>query len=93
MGDRAMTACLIEQLTALRNGFLGSLQAWYDDGADLAEFQASGYPIALSFAWGYIAGAADMADLTPMSLLEEHGLSLDPKPTKRSTRAATDERL
>lgn len=67
-----------------------SLEAWYDDGAvleqlysldDHCDLKGATFPLAecckFAYAWGYIEGAADMADLTVRELLDEHGLTFD----------------
>ena len=90
MGDRSMAECLTERLDEVRKYLAigptnGSFRKWYDNGADLA---SALLPLnrtegaALANAWGYLEGAADMADLTVMELLGQYAVSLNP-PTRK----------
>lgn len=82
MGERSMRACLDEQLHVLREAARlhstcrFSLQQWYDDGADLKGLHEETVT-AITYAWGYLEGAADMADLTVSELLDEYGVTFD----------------
>lgn len=89
MGDRSMRDCLAERLVFVHRHLASAgttADVWYDAGQDFDTLDLD--PIeAESFAnaWGYLQGAADMADLTVMELLSEYGLSLVP-PAARTAR-------
>ena len=71
----------------------GSFRKWYDNGADLA---SALLPLnrtdgaALAAAWGYLEGAADIADLTVMELLGQYMIALD-VPSGLTADTITDE--
>lgn len=81
---RTMRDCLAERLAILATA-IPDLQTWYDDGADLDTLDVP--PVAVREAYAYLEGAADMADLTVMMLLDEHGLSLATPTGPTRTRA------
>lgn len=90
MGETSMTECLTTRLRFVRDHLAAAdttVQAFYDDGADFESVADKLDPLALESlanAWGYLQGAADMADLTVLELLETHGLTLDaPKAVRK----------
>lgn len=90
MGDRSMKTCLEEKLGFARE-HLASVgttpQAFYNGGQDFEALDFEHDYVRESFAnaWGYLEGAADMADMTITEMLGEHGLQLDaPKKRKRA---------
>ncbi len=89
--DRSMRDCLVEQVdhivNALPDGVTFAL--WYDDGMpfEIFDFGDDIHREAVSFARGYLEGAADMANLTILGLLDEHSiLTNQPKPKARKRR-------
>lgn len=89
--DRSMRDCLVEQVdhivNALPDGVTFAL--WYDDGMpfEIFAFGDNVQREAVSFARGYLEGAADALDVTLMTLLDEHSiLTNQPKPKRPTTR-------
>jgi hypothetical protein len=87
--ERSMYDCLLEQLEVLREAIRvhasacgETLQTWYEAGASFAAFSDldPAKQDEVAYAWGYLNGAADLANLTVEGVLEEHGLSFDRKP-------------
>jgi hypothetical protein len=88
MGERTMKDCVEEHLITMRAVVLLApgltLQGWYDNGANLGELTGYDWDTASTrpedsvlFAWGYLRGAADQADMTVMEYVESFGLSLN----------------
>lgn len=92
MGDRSMKSCLEYHLEFIREHLVHAAgttpQAFYDGGQDWEALDLDDVVIveSLAHSWGYLEGAADMADLTIVELLDQHGLQLDePKAKKRKS--------
>lgn len=90
MGDRSMKECLEYHLNFVREHLVHAAgttpQAFYDGGCDWAALDLGDVVVveSLAHSWGYLEGAADMADLTIMELLAAYGLQLDaPKPKRK----------
>lgn len=87
MGERSMKECVEEQLIVLQGaaraasvsicGF--TLQDWYDDGAILKYLSCwdDSEDDDVTYAWGYLSGAADAADMTVRDYIESFGLSFN----------------
>lgn len=91
MGDRSMKECLEYHLLFVREHLANAgttPQDFYDGGQDWEALDLDDVVVveSLAHSWGYLEGAADMADLTIGELLDEYGLSFNTaaKPDKPS---------
>lgn len=79
-----MRELLEEQLEHLR-GAIGNVQDWYFGGGTFEglAFADDVQREACAFAWGYLRGAAEMADVTISDLLDAHDLAFNAELTYR----------
>ncbi len=90
--ERSMRECLQEEVNHIVQALPGAMTfaEWYDDGMpfDVFDFGDDVQREAVSYATGYLQGAADLAEQTILTMLDEHGVLMNqPKPNhKRASR-------
>lgn len=80
-GERSLRECLQTEVDTIRDALpakWATFADWYDDGMPI--FAPTFGDV--SYARGYLQGAADLADQTLMTLLDEHSVLMNQLPSK-----------